>query len=122
LKYWQTGKGWRLGWDGNKGLIGSDTWAVEVSALEFKDFCRLATQLSQVMLEMESELADQESVECDLSSPLLYLRAAGFPASYELYLEILRDRPMEGIWSAEAVPELILAIAEVQSLLCQPLN
>lgn len=118
MKYWQTGRGWRLGWERDKGLIGADTWAFEVSAGEFRDFCRLATQLSQVMREMQSELADQESVECDLSSKLLYLRATGFPESYELYLQILRDRPMEGIWSAEAVPELLLAIAEVQPLLC----
>ncbi len=122
MKYWQTGKGWRLGWDGAKGLIGADTWAVEVSAEEFADFCRLVTQLSQVMQEMESELADQESVECDLSTNLLYLRATGFPAGYELYLQILGDRPMEGIWSAEAVPELLLAIAEVQPLLCPTLD
>lgn len=122
MRYWQTGKGWRLGWDGDKGLIGADTWAVEVSAEEFADFCRLVTQLSQVMQEMESELADQESVECDLSTNLLYLRATGFPAGYELYLQILGDRPMEGIWAVEAVPELLWAIAEVQPLLCPTLD
>lgn len=119
MKYWQTGKGWRLGWDGAKGLIGADTWAVEVSAGEFRDFCRMTSQLSQVMLDMQCELAEQEAIECDLSSDLLYLRVSGFPDRYELYLRICGDRLMEGIWSAEAVPELLLAITAVQPMLCQ---
>ncbi len=97
--------------------MGADAWAVELSAEELRAFCRLTTQLHQVMLEMQSQLADQEAIECDLGNDLLYLRASGFPDGYELYLQILGDRPMEGIWSVDAVPELLLAIAEVQRML-----
>ena len=97
--------------------MGADAWAVELSAQEFKDFCRLTTQLNQVMLDMQSELSDQEALECDLGNEQLYLRASGFPWRYELYFRLLGDRLMEGIWAVEAVPDLLSAIDEVQGML-----
>jgi hypothetical protein len=48
-----SGEGWRIGFrsdvDLYKGLVGADSWAIELTETEFKDFCKLATQLSETM-------------------------------------------------------------------------
>jgi len=47
------GEGWRIGLrsdvDLYKGLVGTDSWAIELTEGEFKDFCKLASQLAETM-------------------------------------------------------------------------
>jgi hypothetical protein len=87
---------------------------VELSLLELQDFCRLSLDLGKTMTALEAELVDQEKVECDLSSQLIYLRAEGYPHAWTLYLQLLLDRRAEGMWQETAVPHLLTAISQLQ--------
>jgi hypothetical protein len=119
LKYFFTGQDWRIGWnpDLQKGLVGSDVWAAELTAMELVDFCRLALELAKTMRAMAEELSDQESVECELSTERVYLRVVGLPIAFNLYMRLGNDRPVEGLWFPEAVPELLLAIKNIAEVL-----
>jgi hypothetical protein len=110
----KSGEGWRLGWDSSAdefcGLVGSDHWAIELTAAEFNDFCRLASQLGETMGQMHQELMEEERLSCEAESDLLWLEAEGYPHAYELHLILLTGRRGEGSWFAEAVPGLLQAI------------
>ncbi|MFM7427323.1 MAG: DUF1818 family protein [Elainella sp.] len=109
----KSGAGWRLGWNPEapfQGLVGSETWAVELTEAELEDFCRLALQLAATMQTMQAELMDQERISCEAETDLVWLEAEGFPQSYGLRLMLLTDRRAEGEWAAAAVPELLQAV------------
>ncbi len=112
-KILKSGTGWRLGWRpavfDYPGLVGSDDWAVELTAAELADFCRLAQQLSQTMADLTNELMAEEKIDCEVESDLLWLQAAGYAHSYSLRLLLNSGRQAEGNWAAAAVPELIAA-------------
>ncbi|MFN3926496.1 MAG: DUF1818 family protein [Pseudanabaenaceae cyanobacterium] len=117
MKHWHAGQGWRIGWDTDEhiGLLGADTWAFELSADEFQEFCRLAIALQENMQAIASELSDQETVTLEMTSELLTLVGEGVPGSFTLYLQLLRPRRAEGSWAEEAIPELMLAIDTLKS-------
>lgn len=116
MDFWRSGTGWRLGYRSSpgKGLVGADRWAVELSLPELEDFCRLSLRLASTMSAMAETLVDQEKVECDLSSELIYLRAEGFPQSWALYFQLLLDRRAEGMWQESAIAGLMGAIVELR--------
>ena len=112
-KILKSGEGWRLGWRpatlDYPGLVGSDEWALELTAMEMADFCRLVQQLSHTMSQMTAELMTEEKIDCEAESDLLWLQVSGYPHSYSLRLLLSSGRQAEGNWSAEAVPALIIA-------------
>ncbi len=112
-KFLRSGVGWRLGWrsavSDYPGLVGSDDWALELTALELADFCRLVQQLSHMMAQMTDELMVEEKIDCEAESDLLWLQVSGYPHSYSLRLLLNSGRKAEGNWVATAVPELISA-------------
>jgi hypothetical protein len=111
LKY---GEGWRIGWNENahiyKGLIGAEDWAIELTAQEMREFCRLLSKLAQNMTEMKDYLMDEEKITCEIESELMWLEVEGYYNSYSLRLILNQGRCCEGNWTPEAVKEFIIAI------------
>ena len=109
------GQGWRLGWDPDatnyQGLLGGDGWALELTAEEFQDFCRLAGDLAQTMAAMTAELMDEERITCEAESDLIWLEAEGFPTQYSLRLIVTTGRRGEGSWHESVVTDLLAAVA-----------
>ena len=112
-----SGEGWRIGWrsdvDVYKGLVGADSWAIELTESEFKDFCKLASQLAETMQIMATELSDAEKICCTQETEDISLEVNGFPDTFTLHLQLLTGRRSEGLWDADAVPFLIEAIADL---------
>ncbi len=108
------GKGWRIGWDPSAdsfcGLLAGQSWALELTAKEFKDFCRLARELDSTMSAMTEQLMDEERLACEQETETIWLEAEGFPSRYSLHFILLTGRKCEGEWPAEAVPQLITAL------------
>jgi hypothetical protein len=108
------GVGWRLGWDATaiefKGLVGGENWALELTAAEFNDFCRLLEELTEAVKSIAEVLMDEETIACEVESDLLWLEAQGYPHSYTLHLILLKGRRGEGQWAATAVPEMMQAL------------
>ncbi|MGK7958321.1 MAG: DUF1818 family protein [Crocosphaera sp.] len=104
------GQGWRLGWktenNAYPGLIGGEDWAIELTAAEFTDFCRLLEQLAITMNQMAAELMEEERIACEAESELLWLEAEGFPHAYSLRVILNQGRRCEGNWPAEVVNDL----------------
>lgn len=113
------GTGWRLGWSPQaerfQGLIGAEDWAIELTAVEFADVCRLALQLADTMVAMAAELMEEERISCEAESEWVWLEVEGFPQAYELRVMILSDRRAEGTWMAAAVPDLLHAMRLMRS-------
>ncbi|WP_030006106.1 DUF1818 family protein [Picosynechococcus sp. NKBG042902] len=106
------GTGWRLGWDPDptrtfQGLVGADDWAVELTAAEFEDFCRLLVQLADTVESIASELMPEERIAIEAESDLVWLEIEGFPTRYSLRLLVLTQRNIEGNWQPEAVQQLV---------------
>jgi len=116
-KHLLSGEGWRIGWrsdvDLYKGLVGADSWAIELTESEFEDFCKLASQLAETMQIMANELSDGEKICCTQETADISLEVNGFPDLFSLHLQLLAGRRSEGIWDAEAVPFLMAAIANL---------
>ncbi len=112
-KILKSGDGWRLGWrpatPDYPGLVGGDNWALELTAVEMADFCRLVQQLSNTMFHMTDELMAEEKIDCEVESDLLWLQVSGYSHSYSLRLLLNSGRKAEGNWSAAAVPAMIMA-------------
>ncbi len=104
------GQGWRLGWNTQAidypGLIGGEDWAMELTAAEFADFCRIFEQLATTMNQMAEELMQEERITCEAESNLLWLEVEGFPHAYSVRVILNQGRRCEGNWSAEVVREL----------------
>lgn len=114
VKRLQQGDGWRLGVNPHAldypGLVGTDTWSLELTNREWQDFCRLALQLAETMTAIASELMDEERISCEAESETLWIEIEGVPTAYTLRLILLTGRRAEGEWSSSAVPELLNAI------------
>ncbi|MGV2826621.1 DUF1818 family protein [Myxosarcina sp. GI1(2024)] len=108
------GANWRIGWDSEpkkyQGLVGSNAWAIELTAAEFKDFGRLLQQLVTTMAQMEKELMDEERMACEAESELLWMEVEGYPHAYSLRLILAGDRRCEGNWQPGVAVEMAQAI------------
>jgi len=109
----KAGQGWRLGWNPQaiefQGLVGGADWAIELTEVELRDFCRLVMQLAETMAQMATELMDEEKIACEVESEWLWLEAKGYPHAYSLHLILQTGRRAEGEWTIAAVPELLQA-------------
>ncbi|WP_448562744.1 DUF1818 family protein [Trichothermofontia sp.] len=112
-KLLKQGEGWRLGWDPTAiefvGLVGTDDWAIELTAAEFQDFCRLLQQLAETMAAMASELMPDERIACEAESEWLWLEVEGYSHAYSLSVILHSGRRVEGHWPPTAVPGLLAA-------------
>lgn len=110
----KSGVGWRIGWNPNtnefKGLVGGDSWAIELTEAELNDFCRLLGQLANTMSQMTAELMDEEKIACEAESDLMWMQVQGYPHTYSLQFILNKGRRAEGNWPATAVPDLIQAV------------
>ena len=109
----RSGSGWRIGWNAEaevyQGLVGTDEWAIELTAAEFNDFCRLLAQLAETMSQMAEELMDEERIACEAESDLLWMEVEGYPHAYSLRLLLNQGRRCEGHWSENVVTKLVQA-------------
>jgi hypothetical protein len=116
-RFIKEGTGWRLGWDDSapdhQGLLAGSAWAIELTATEFQDFCRLAQQLAHTMETLAAELMDGERLTCEAESETLWLEAEGFPNHFALRFMVQSGRRCEGLWPAEVVRELLPAITQL---------
>lgn len=117
-RFVKEGHGWRVGWNGEanayQGLLGGDGWALELTAPEFQDFCRLAQQLAATMEAMGSELMDEERIVCEAESDLIWLEAEGFPHQYSLRFILTTGRQCEGSWPESIVGGLMTALVGLE--------
>lgn len=117
MRHLKEGTGWRLGYDPDasvfKGLVGGEHWAIELTEVEFADFCRLALQLAETLRAIAAELMDEERIACEQETPQIWLEAEGFPEQFTLRMILLQGRQAEGAWSAIATAELIQAIPAI---------
>lgn len=111
------GRGWRVGWNAEKkiyqGLIGNESWAIELTAIELREFYRLLRQLTDTMAQIATELMDEEKIAIEAESDLMWLEVEGYPNSYSLRLILHQDRRCEGNWEAGVAPELVLVIQRI---------
>lgn len=109
----KSGTGWRIGWNPNavefKGLVGADSWAIELTEAELQDFCRLAGQLTETVNQLASELMDEEKIACEAESDLIWMEVEGYAHAYSLRLMLNTRRRAEVSWVADAVPGLVQA-------------
>jgi hypothetical protein len=110
----EKGEGWRFGWRPKasiyKGLLGGDNWALELTEVELRDFHRLLSQLVRTVESLKNELMDQEKIDCEIESELLWLELTGDPQSYSLRLLLNQNRRAEGNWEHPAISQLLLAM------------
>jgi hypothetical protein len=113
-RYTKEGHGWRLGWDAAvppyPGLLGGADWALELTAVEFQDFCRLAQQLVDTLGQMASELMDDERITCEAESDVIWLEVEGFPQAYTLRFILTTGRQCEGQWPEATAGEFMAAL------------
>lgn len=109
----KAGAGWRLGWHPSAaefpGLVGSDDWAVELTAAELEDFCRLLDRLVDSVRAIAGELMPDEKIACEVESDRLWLGAEGYADAFGVRFVLLSGRGAEGGWPPDAVGELVQA-------------
>jgi len=113
MRQLKSGAGWRLGWDAEAdfaGLVGTESWAVELTAAELEDFGRLLLELAATMAQMQSELMSDERISCETESDLVWLEVEGWPDCYRLRLILLSGRRAEAEWDEAATAEILRAI------------
>jgi hypothetical protein len=112
----RTGRGWRLGYRPQSpypAMVGGEDWALELTAEELADFCRLLNQLANAMAQMKLELMPEEKIACEADSNLLWLGVSGYPDRYDLRLILQTGRQAEGNWSAGTVEPLLAAARQI---------
>lgn len=116
--YLKEGPGWRLGWQPDatlfKGLVGGESWAAEMTAVEFADFCRLTLQLAETLQMMAAELMDEERVTCSQETEHIWVEVEGYPQQYDLRFILLTGRQVEGNWPAQVASGLVQSIPALE--------
>jgi Domain of unknown function (DUF1818) len=122
-KHLLTGSGWRIGWipgsNSFQGLIGGDHWAIELTANELRDFCKLCIQLDDAIAGMSTELSDQESLECSSQVGNLTMDISGFPNYFKIYFCCTCERSLrkfEGSWAADLSSDFFDAVRQISAL------
>lgn len=112
------GSGWRLGWDPQRGsyqgLVAGEDWAIELTAPELEDFCKLLQQLAGAMTSMATELMPEETITCEAETELLWMETSGFPHNYGVRFILNTGRGFEGGWTGAIVPEVLHASSFLQ--------
>ncbi len=114
----KSGKGWRVGYNPGAveftALLGTDDWAVEMTTIEYDDFCRLLEELLAAMNAIASELMDEEKVTLEVESDIVWLEISGYPQEYSLRFILNSGRGVEGYFPASVTRELLSAITTLQ--------
>lgn len=117
MRQLKSGAGWRLGWDAEAsfaGLVGTESWAVELTLAELEDFGRLLLELATTMAQMRSELMPEERISSEAESDLVWMEVEGWPHHYQLRLILLTGRRAEAEWDEAATAALLQAVQTLQ--------
>lgn len=118
IKRVESGEGWRVGWNPSAetfcGLVAGQGWAVELTATEFSDFCRVAEQLRSTMKDMSEQLMEEERLTCEQETEAIWMEAEGYPFEYSLRFILLSGRRAEGEWSSSVVPAMLEALKKLE--------
>ncbi|MCY3653641.1 MAG: DUF1818 family protein [Cyanobacteria bacterium MAG IRC1_bin_28] len=112
------GDGWRLAVDPAKpfvALVGGDGWACELRAAELQALCHGVTVLVHQHSALAEQLMAEESITINHESRGLWLELCGTAAAWSLrfLLEPDTDRGCEGTWSAQASPQVAMALQQL---------
>ncbi|MEM6451709.1 MAG: DUF1818 family protein [Cyanobacteria bacterium P01_D01_bin.105] len=114
IRHIEEGDGWRLGWNPGAeefcGLVAGDRWSIELTTVEFIDFCRIARQLNQTMHEMSAHLMAEEHLSCEHETEHIWMETEGFPNDYSLHFILQTGRKGEGEWLPSQVQPLMAAL------------
>jgi len=129
------GPGWRLQAEPSRpffpALIGTDTWAVELTAGELGALRRAILTLRQQWQDLQPSLMPEEQLDLEVDLTLeqgisdgppgsLHVALSGVGASWALRFVLSPSpggRAVEGSWSAAASPLLAAALAGLPELL-----
>ena len=111
------GQGWRMGWhpeaEKYQALIGNESWAIELTAREFKELYRLLIEISETMKQIATELMESERIAIAAESEMMWIEAEGFPHNYSLRLILNQERRCEVNWDEGVSSELSLAMRRI---------
>ncbi len=114
------GEGWRVGRRPQDppytALVGSETWALELTEAEWQDLGRGLQQLQADLQAAQAHLMEEESITLEHQTERLTLIATGFPHHYQLYLQLHSGRRGEGQWPAEVIPEFKAAVERLMPM------
>ncbi|MGK7910129.1 MAG: DUF1818 family protein [Synechococcus sp.] len=115
----RVGPGWRVGVKEPNGgycaLVGGDRWAVELTMLEWQDFCGAVRQIEAAIASLPEQVMDGESVTLEHETERLLVVATGELPGLELYIQLRDSRNAEGYWSPEVLPGLFDAMRQLRS-------
>lgn len=110
----KTGSGWRIGRNLKQQpyttLVGSDTWAFELTEIEWQSFSIGLKHLWQTFTEMQGELMPEEAITLEHQTPEVTLILTGIPPHIRLFLQMHTNRAAEGFWEADAVLSLVTTV------------
>lgn len=106
------GSGWRWGWNGERGLIGGEDWAMELSPEEWWDWCRRCDQIWSTWQTLQAHLMPGENLTLEQHSPLLTLILTGSSEQMTLYVQLHTGRVAEGQWQGAAVYSLLASVLQ----------
>lgn len=96
-------------------MVGGEGWACELRAAELQALCHGVTVLVRQHRAIAGQLMTEESITISHESCGLWLELWGTAASWSLrfLLETDTDRGCEGAWSAQASPQLAMALQQL---------
>lgn len=113
------GEGWRVGWMPKRSpycaLIGGDTWAFELTADEWREFCDGLHHLMAATQAANAELMEDETLTLERVTERVSLTMTGLVDRCELYVQLQSGRQAEGLWRAAAVPGLVEAVLRLSA-------
>lgn len=96
-------------------MVGGEGWACELRAAELQALCHGVAVLVRQHSAIAGQLMAEESITINHESCGLWLELWGTAASWSLrfLLEPDTDRGCEGTWSAQASPQLAMALQQL---------
>ena len=97
--------------------MGGEDWSCELRAAELQALCHGVAVLVRQHSAIAEQLMAEESITIHHESRGLWLELCGTAASWSLrfLLEPEVDRGCEGAWSAQASPQLAMALQQLDS-------
>lgn len=112
----EVGRGWRAGYRSHTppyvALVGGDAWALELSHSEWENLSHLLTGLVTTIGQIQEELSDQETFRFTIDSEWWELEVEGMGEHWQLRLQTLKGRKVEGFLPSPAVLELTTYLRE----------
>ncbi len=113
------GNGWRFGLDPAREpyavLIGGEDWAAELWPHEAASLRQAAQRLHDQWLAIRHQLMPEESVTLETECGPLWAELEGTPQAVALRFVLqpkVRERGLEGRWSADATQALLAVLAQ----------